>query len=779
MEKCTQYSLFKSDFFILLFLCYFILVFPVYAEGISESDGLLSESETMDDDLFSMDLNQLMEIEVYTAASITEKDPLKIPASVTIITAEDIAGTPARNILDLMEIYVPGALYINHSTGPQPGIRGFIADRPYKFLVTLNGININLKAHYGARLELLNWDLNDIEKIEIIRGPGSVTYGPGAIGGVINIYTKSAATSEGVSFGSTFWDKYDSFGNFLSYGKKTDVSEIYTYLSVVHTTGVRPDLYGIGSSSSGYVGEPGGNSNPPFTYMADFFDEPQVKAHFDLRFHKNWRFWGRYSSSSSALTQGSSVKYRIDGKYQDFRQTRYRYYQFALENNHTIDDELSLKSTLAYSSKDTHNVEKFDTDYTIDNDKDNLQNVGWLWSEDELYSQFLLKYKTDDDFKAAVGLEFSYDKIGPGWGKDQDDGLILGKGMISGPGSDFYGDGYRQITSDDDNYYAIGNGWDTFSHAVLGEINLKPWDKTTTIISSRIDKHEYTDYMLSPRLALIRELRECEYLKLIAQRSVRMNTAEELYMNHVNGQSNDPEELDTFELIYSGKYFEKVTLQASTFYNDADVIAYDFAMARSSNVGTLKTYGIELETRYDADSFSLGVNHSYVKQLDWELSDGVGVSGISYSDYYRDTGDDIIITSQGNDLNNWSNHATKMYANVNLIDNKVSLHSDLITFWGFEGRKDGLIALEKAGGNTEQIDEINGHNVYDLEIKANFSVTYRLNDCADLSLFAQNIPVIGDNKRYSYSSGFKKSYPDKVSWIEEPVVVGLKFKAEF
>ena len=70
---------------------------------------------------------------------------MKTPACVTTITAEDIARTPARNILDLMEIYVPGMLYMNHSDGPEPGIRGIIADRPYKFLVNVNGMNVNIQ----------------------------------------------------------------------------------------------------------------------------------------------------------------------------------------------------------------------------------------------------------------------------------------------------------------------------------------------------------------------------------------------------------------------------------------------------------------------------------------------------------------------------------------------------------------------------------------------------------------------------------------------------------
>jgi outer membrane cobalamin receptor len=173
-------------------------------------------------------------------------------------------------------------------------------DRPYKFLVNVNGVNVNIKAHYGARLELLNWDLSDIARVEVVRGPGSVTYGPGAIGGVINIYTKSAQQAPGLQVGGTAWDKYDSFGGHVSYGTSQKDAEVYSSLSVVGTDGVRPDLFGVDKNTSGYVGTTGGPSspNPPFTYLADYKDEPQIKAHVDVHLKNHWRLWARYVSSS-------------------------------------------------------------------------------------------------------------------------------------------------------------------------------------------------------------------------------------------------------------------------------------------------------------------------------------------------------------------------------------------------------------------------------------------------------------------------------------------------
>lgn len=733
-------------------------------------------------DLFEMSLTELMDIEVFVPGSITEKDPYKVPASITVITAEEIARTPARNLLDLIEIYVPGALYMNHSIGPVPGIRGIIADRPYKFLINVNGINVNIKAHYGARLELLNWDLGDIERVEIIRGPGSVTYGPGAIGGVINITTKKAKDYPGLQLAGKFWDKYDSIGNSVSYGYNTEKVSLYSYLSITDTAGITPDLFGVENTTrSGYVkGYPTSpfRPRPPFTYMTDFFNEPQVKAHVDLHFWENWRFWVRYTNTSSELAQGSGTKYLVDGKYRDFRQARYRYFQTVLENTAPLTDELTLKSTFGFGSTDVHSIEKWGA--TINNHKDNLRNIKWIWSEWEYYARFMLNYEPDNDWlKAAVGFEASYDLIRPGWGKDKDDGLRLADGIISGPTSDAYGTGDGQINSSSDRYFPVGEGWETGSYAFLGEVNLKHSSQMSTLWSARLDKHSYTDYMFSPRFAWIYALKEEEYLKFIAQRSVRMNTQEELYMSHEMGMSNKPEKLDTFEVIYSGKGGKNLFYQVSTFLNRNAVIAWDWTSRRSAPIGTLRTAGIELETQYKKENWNLGINHSFVKQLDWQLDKGMTASGISYSDYYVNAGSGVIIRSKGNDLNNWSNHATKLFSNIRFFDGKLVLHGDLKTFWGFEGARDGLNAVAEAGGTPARIRDVKKHNAYDMEMTANVSLTYHISKAAELTFYVQNIPVIGDNKRYSYSSGHKKNYPDRTSWIEEPTMVGIRYQVRF
>lgn len=790
--KCKKYYL-KSVLCILIIL----LLSAISLETLG-ADGAEA------DNLFSMSLEQLMDVGVYAPATITEKNPLKTPASVTTITSRDIAVTPARNILDLIEIYVPGALYLNHSVGPVMGVRGIIADKPYKFLVTVNGININIQSTYGARLELLNWELSDIDRIEVVRGPGSVTYGPGAIAGVINIYTKQGKHSQGFELGGQYFDKYHSNSNYVSYGKVKDDFQLYSYFSVTRTHGLSPDLFASDKfQRTGYVGQAGGPAStndlskgtvnatgtygvPPATYMGDFFDEPEYKAHLDIRFNENWRFWGRYVTASSELMQYNATQFPIDGKYRNLRMSRFRYFQLALENQTTLNKDWDLKSTFGLSSTDIRDIQKqfntsssatkvFDAD---DNGKNNLRNYGLFYSEWEYYAQFMLNYRPDDSkIKGALGYEISYDLIRPGWGKNKDDGLRLGSkyGIISGPSSDAFGTetGAGQINTSSAEYLPVGEGFESVYHAIIGELNLELTPKTTLILSGRLDKNTYTDFMFSPRIALIQELRENEFLKLIIQRSVRTNTLDELFINRKNGVTNFPEKLDTVELIWTKKVNQNWSFQNSVFWSKNKVIAWDGVNA-AAPLGTLELFGFETEIKYQRENFELGINHSIAKQLNWKLASNIERSGISYSDYNANG-----MTSTGNDLANWANQATKLYTNVEFLDKRITLHGDIGAFWAFEGNKDGLKEYADSGKDQGPVDAFRDKDVFGTLVRANLSLTWHLNKSADFQVFLQNIPVMGDNKRYSYNSGYNTNYPDKLSWVEEPMVVGFKYKVRF
>jgi iron complex outermembrane recepter protein len=147
-------------------------------------------------DLTQLKLEDLMNIEV-TSVSKKEQKMSKTASAVFVITSEEIARSGASNIPDLLRI-VPGVevAQINSSKWAI-SIRGFNGQYSNKLLVLVDGRTV-----YTPMLSGVLWDaqdvlLEDVDRIEVIRGPGATVWGANAVNGVINIITKRANETQG------------------------------------------------------------------------------------------------------------------------------------------------------------------------------------------------------------------------------------------------------------------------------------------------------------------------------------------------------------------------------------------------------------------------------------------------------------------------------------------------------------------------------------------------------------------------------------------------------
>jgi iron complex outermembrane receptor protein len=129
--------------------------------------------------------------EVVVTATRDKQETRKAPANVTVITAEDISKSGTTTVVEVLDKLesVQFRTYSGNSSQALVDMRGFGGDNPYgKTLVMLDGRRLN-----RTDMASINWlqlPVNTIERIEIVRGSGSVLYGDAAIGGVINIITK-------------------------------------------------------------------------------------------------------------------------------------------------------------------------------------------------------------------------------------------------------------------------------------------------------------------------------------------------------------------------------------------------------------------------------------------------------------------------------------------------------------------------------------------------------------------------------------------------------------
>jgi outer membrane receptor protein involved in Fe transport len=140
----------------------------------------------------SGEIFKLFEEQTVITATKKEEKLSDAPASMTVITAEDIRRYGYRSLPEALarvpEVYVH---YQGHNEGAN--FRGFFANNvSRRVLYLLNGMKLNDRFHFGDFYPDVISDLTNVERIEVIRGPGASLYGNNSVLGVVNIITKQA-----------------------------------------------------------------------------------------------------------------------------------------------------------------------------------------------------------------------------------------------------------------------------------------------------------------------------------------------------------------------------------------------------------------------------------------------------------------------------------------------------------------------------------------------------------------------------------------------------------
>lgn len=149
-----------------------------------------------DDDLTRLSLNELLSIEVTSVSRHAE--PLsESAAAVFVLSADDIRRAGAHSIAEALRL-VPG-LDVAQVSAQSYAIsaRGFNSTSADKLQVLLDGRSVYTPLFSGVFWDVLDTDLGDVDRIEVIRGPGAALWGSNAVNGVINIITRNAHDTQG------------------------------------------------------------------------------------------------------------------------------------------------------------------------------------------------------------------------------------------------------------------------------------------------------------------------------------------------------------------------------------------------------------------------------------------------------------------------------------------------------------------------------------------------------------------------------------------------------
>lgn len=253
------------------------------------------------------------------------QQPLRrAPAVATVITAEDIANMGATDLDEVMET-VPGIHVSRNVQGYNPlyVFRGIYSEFNAQTLVLVNGMPMTMMFIGNRGNAYGGFPLENVARIEVIRGPGSALYGADAYSGVINIITKSASDIAGTELGvrAGSFKTRDAWG---LHGGKLGSLDVAGYLRVGSTDGftgrVRADAQTLNDSVAGTQ-----VSHAPGTVSVgrDAVDSSIELARDNLRFRAGYRLrdhiglGGGAASALDPVGQGKTERYNADLSWND------------------------------------------------------------------------------------------------------------------------------------------------------------------------------------------------------------------------------------------------------------------------------------------------------------------------------------------------------------------------------------------------------------------------------------------------------------------------------
>jgi len=548
------------------------------------------------------EVEEEIELEEIVVTATRHKTPLEeIPASVTVITREQIEATNNLRVDHILRKYAgidirrPSGI-VGRSTVSMRGM----GDMPGRTLILLDGHPMN-KADTGS----VNWNLlraEDIERIEIVRGPASALYGSNAMGGVINIITRKPVEKP-VSFalssrygtwntwnvGATLNGKLKKFGYYLSYDhlesdgynptpqEDRTPYDIKRYLKEDHLwTRFSYDLTDQSSVTLGYLhfedkrGEGERYRHPDGVYRS--WDTNRVNLTYELTLGQfEWLVKGFYNQEDyfwnrERLKKGKYTWYKVDVERVDAGgtiQTTFPLFSWSI---------LTLGVDNKYGSVDGKD------DYILEKDVPSdkvVKNKG-----KQLSFSFFFNDEITIKEKLVLNIGARYD-----WVKSYD-------------GSFYDSSGYLQSRDHRD----------------------KSWGE------------------FSPRVGLLYRLSDATSVRASVGKAFRAPILDDLYRSgifrgriYAANPELDPERLITYEAGIEHYFTKDLVARLSGYYTDAEDFFYSIRIGidpgtgrdlyQRKNVGKVEIYGTEMEVNYRIFSwlstfFNITWNRSKIKEFD-------------------------------------------------------------------------------------------------------------------------------------------------------------------
>ena len=556
-------------------LILFIALFQVLS-AYADSDAGMEK-------LLSLSLEDLMQIKVNISTS-TQQVLSKAPSVVSVITAEDIKATGATNVTEILQS-VPGIYVKTNLFGGRP-IVTFRGAESVHTLLMVNGIaQRDLVWNPGIFWRGLPTSM--IERIEIIRGPGSALYGSDASAGVINVITKAAGridqTEAGIRAGS-----FNTKEGWVQHGGNWNDFDFSFTAELMHTDGYNPFIAADGQTAKDKANGTSVSYAPGYAQYG--YDNE------DLRFsigQGNWRLLADYTHKSNVktglsgggvldpLTSGADSRFNLQQLY----------------SNESFARDWGLNAELHYFNLDYTSGDGFQESPPGYTDATGTYPAGLL--NQNRSAEYGFGYEVSGLYS---GVKDHAIRLGGGYNLED---LYLVEQFVNfgkGPDGNALPAGGPLVNISDTPYAFAPEKTRQISHLFLQDVwtFAQDWELTG---GARYDHYSDFGSTLNPRLALVWQSTDSLTTKLMYGQAFRAPSYLQLYALTAATKPNPnlkPEKSSTWDLSFTYLATSDLTLGVNLYqFAQSDLLAAD-ATNTFQNAGSKTSNGVELEAMWQA-----------------------------------------------------------------------------------------------------------------------------------------------------------------------------------
>ncbi|HEY9050478.1 MAG TPA: TonB-dependent receptor [Gammaproteobacteria bacterium] len=517
-------------------------------------------------------IDELMKIDI-VGSTLIEENMNSVPSSVTVYTGEEIRRMGIHNLEELMN-YVPG--YQSHRADQSGlsypfsarGRRTAISGR--EVLVLLNGQRLNNDWAGGIEYGIPQFSLENVKRIEFIRGPGSALYGSNAFLGVVNIITATDKNNAAIAVGSN-----ESSYGYVNHGYQEGRFNLSSFIKYFRDDGETYD-----------------DAWDRFTNAFVTNHDPRDGAEIQLQAqYDNWTI------NLSHIERHDEGFYQVTSYSDTYNERDYVVDNFSVSYKHNWDQDFATILTTSYRRQEVEVLAQLTPSNVLSTVSSPSSNDSLVMqvpvTEDEFGVLIHNNLKLADKQNVQFGVEYRRPDITNVTAFSNYDLSDIDVPPPQVSTVDYYG---AIIPSAD-----IGVESARSIYGVYGQYQFAPWNPITFTLGIRYD--DYSDFGSStnPRFAAVYRFDDDTSMKLLYGRAFRAPTRNDIdAINNtvfVGNPSLRPEVSDTYELILYQKY-DHASLAATWFHTkitDSIVQGPMNGVITRYNSDTEESSGIELE----------------------------------------------------------------------------------------------------------------------------------------------------------------------------------------